>query len=109
MTDVTPSQLTYLKYDEYRLVMARYIQAKEALTSAAHAFRVAEEEFRDVAEELLELEHKYDEPITETETCYYCGRPLDSLSGKPKRRKELATWYKLHPACAQSWDNESRR
>lgn len=66
VTDKTPSQLTYLKYKEYRLVMARYKKAKEALVSATHAFRVAEEEFRDVAEELLELEHMYDEINPET-------------------------------------------
>ncbi len=41
--------------------------------------------------------------------CWYCGKPLTSQSGKPKRRMERGVWHKLHEACAQNWDNESKR
>ncbi len=41
--------------------------------------------------------------------CWYCGKPLTSQSGKPKRRMEQGVWHKLHEACAQNWDNESKR
>lgn len=59
--------------------------------------------------EVMEALHVIGELQATESSCYYCGQPLESSQGQPKRRRDVDGWHLLHPACAQNWDNEGKR